>query len=517
MKKIWIYITLCSITLLWTACKKHDFAAGTLSPIIAVSDLRDLYKGSDVTLTKDNMVGASQIVGVVISNPDSGNVPKNMIVLQNFRRSVTRGVLLPLGDAAANYHSGDSLVVKVEGAMLKKVDGALQISGLTESDIQKVSSDNPVRMQQASSYAIKTNPGAYESTLVQIKSATISPAPKPDETFDGERYLVNGADSIIMHTEATANYADTKLPGSATVAGILIVGQHDGQPALSIWPRYGSDISETTKPVDPTGPGLGNGAVIITGYINDTKGADGNYEYFQFMATQTIDFEKTPMAVVTCTNAGAAAPNAGDAPGAGWATGGGRTYKFNLTSGVVNKGDFFYVGGSNKKINGPNSTDISTSKWIRAIAYVTNDGDGFGSMSAGLLPNSGNAGGIAIFEGTNVVETSVPLDVVFFGGTGKTTIYNATTNKGYRIPENDHYNPVDSTGAAQPFMFQGSNSYIFPHSTPADAGIFVKLGGSFDVANKKWITPRAHVYYTLSASSLVDEIEKGGDVTVLSN
>src|SRR5689334_2844029 len=69
------------------------------------------------------------------------------------------------------------------------------------------------------------------------------------------------------------------------------------------------------------------------------KGAIGNIRIFSLMLPKLINFEKTPMAVVTCTNAGTAAPNAGDAPGAGWATGGGRTYKFNLTSGVVNKGD----------------------------------------------------------------------------------------------------------------------------------------------------------------------------------
>ncbi len=43
---------------------------------------------------------------------------------------------------------------------------------------------------------------------------------------------------------------------------------------------------------------------VVTG-----SGNDADYEYIQFMATQDIDFEKTPMAVVTTNNAGNSTPN----------------------------------------------------------------------------------------------------------------------------------------------------------------------------------------------------------------
>jgi hypothetical protein len=159
---------------------------------------------------------------------------------------------------------------------------------------------------------------------------------------------------------------------------------------------------------------------------------------------------------------------------------------------------------------------MSFSKWIRSIAYVTNDGDGFGSKSGGLFPNSGNAGGMAIFEGINVTETSVPLDVVFFGGTGATTIFNETNNNGYRIVENDRYNPVDpATTAAQPFFFQGTNLYIIPHQNPANLGLFTKLGGDYNTTTKKWTTARTHLFYQMTLTSAVSEIETG-NVTVLS-
>lgn len=515
MKYNKIYSLLLPVLLLAGAgCEKRNEAEGTLSPITSVEDVRALYKGADLTITKNQLMEATKITGTVISNPDSGNVKSGQVVIQQTLRNKTRGIILSLTDATA-YKTGDSVTVVIEGSKLTRVEGSLQLTGLPAGAVAKITSGRKPLTITASSYEIAQKPDVYESTLVKISSATINPVPLPAETMAGNKSAVNGADSIMIHTEATASFAAVKAPASASFTGIVFVGPLvAGKASYQIWPRTGADITDKIAPVDPNGPQLGKFPVVISGFVNDSKGSDGNNEYFQFLATRDIDFEKTPMAVITCTNAGTAAPYAGVAPAGGWATGGGRTYKFNLTTGSVKKGEFFYVGGSGKKINGPNTTDISSSKWIRSIAYVTNGGDGFGSASSGLLPNSGNAGGIAIFEGTNITETSVPVDVVFFGGTGKTTIYNATDNTGYRIVDNDHY-LTKATAADQPFMFQGTNTYIVPHQPTADVGIFVKLGGTYNVKTKVWDLARAYTFYLMSATSAVSEIETGGVTTLL--
>lgn len=517
MKTKFICLLLCLGAFFWSACEKHDEAEGILSPIISLEDVRDIYRGQDVVLNEQNLMGAEKIIGLVISSPESGNVPSNLVVLQNIRRKQIRGICLDLGASAADYHLGDSLVINVRGGMLKRVDGSLQISGIEDSDIEKVSSNNPRTVQVVSSYTIKQRPSIYESTLVSVRSTTLSPAPIAGETFGGDRYMVNGTDSITMHTESSAAFASTQLPGGATVTGVLFLRESDTiEKQIQVWPRFIADITNQKPPFDPNAPVLGKFPVVITGYVNDCLGADGNYEYFQFMATETIDFAVTPMAVVTCTNAGGATPYPGAAPGGGWATGGGRTYKFDLTEGVVNKGDIFYVGGSNKRINGPNSTNISSAKWIRSINYVNNDGDGFGTKSGGLLPNSGNAGGIALFAGTNVTEGSIPVDAVFFGGTGTTTIVDVANSKGYRVPESDHYNPVHpETFEDQPFFYQGSNMYVIPYANPAVQGLFIKLGGVLNPVTKVWTTPRGSTNFVMSATSTLSDIETGG-VTVLS-
>ena len=85
-QKIYNVLLFC-LLLLVAACEKHDYAAGTLSPITSLDDVRALYKGADVVLSKENLMEASQITGVVISNPDSGNVAAGIVVLQNRQRN----------------------------------------------------------------------------------------------------------------------------------------------------------------------------------------------------------------------------------------------------------------------------------------------------------------------------------------------------------------------------------------------------------------------------------------------
>ncbi len=499
------------------SCKKHDFAKGVLSPITYLSEIRAIYRGADVSLTNDNLNGANQVNVLVISDPEGGNIPAGILVVQNTDRNGTNGIVLTLANSG-DFKLGDSLQLKVVGSTLKKVEGSMQLTGLTADKITVLSSGNPTKPTSVTSYNLNLNPNAYESTLIKINAANINPAPKPTDTLAGEINAVNGADSIIVHTEKSAGYAGLSVPSSASFAGILFLSKQNGGAAkLKLWPRNEGDITDIVDPIDPNAPNLGNGTVLISGLVSDAKGADGNYEYFQLIATKDVDFSKTPMALVTCTNAGSAVPYKGAAPAGGWATGGGRTYKFNVTEGKVKKGELFYIGGSFKRINGANSTLIDNANWVRSITYNADAGDGFGDKTGGLLPNSGNAGGVAIFDGITVAETTIPVDVVFYGGTGITTIFDETNNFGYRVANNDHYKNVNpTTAAAQPFFYQGTNNYVIPHQNPADQGIFTKLGGVFDVKAKKWITPRGYVFYPMSQTSALTEIETG-DVTKIVN
>ncbi|MGV3546411.1 MAG: hypothetical protein ACO1N4_05060 [Pedobacter sp.] len=263
--------------------------------------------------------------------------------------------------------------------------------------------------------------------------------------------------------------------------------------------------------------------IIITGVMADPTGTDASvtsgvkaYEYAQFRATQNIDFTVTPYSVVflyeTTTTV---------LPNAGWASGTlleanqkALTYQFNLTSGTVNKGEFFYVGGDGKKINGSASTDISTAKWIKAVDYAKNDGEsGNGVAKTALLGNSVRANGVAVFLGNSVAETSVPVDAIFYGQLGDNHFSISSPTLGFRVNDNGVYTLADE------FYGKGGNTFTAASSSlivNADlTSTFIKFGGDYNTTTMVWDVPRSGSRAVLNNSSTLADIEAGAGVTTL--
>ena len=270
--------------------------------------------------------------------------------------------------------------------------------------------------------------------------------------------------------------------------------------------------------------------IVVTGIMYDPKGADsavpgplspattlpdgvttyqhkGGYEYAQLMATEAIDFSVNNYSVVFCRNPSATVTTIEN----GWAAGGDRTYKFNLTSGTVAKGQYFYVGGPEKVLAGYvtvsgityQSADISSAKWIKNIVHSNTAGDGFGTATTALLPNSGNPGGVAVFSGTTVTSATVPLDVAFISSVNPivsvSSVYNSANQWGYRVPNNDYYNTADT------FFGKGTNTktFLFNNGTggAADNGSYIKLGGDYNSTNSTWNVARSSTNLALFPAS----------------
>lgn len=507
MKHILFYSFFLLSVVLLGGCKKDNYPGGTVSPYIAIFDVKDLYEGSDVALTKDNLGGSSKITGVVVSDHSGGNLPAGLLVLQDRRRlSQLRGISVAIGADAANYKPGDSVVVNVDGGVLKRVDGILQITGVPGTAVTKVSSGNAIPVNRVAANAILANPEKYEGTLVVLVKAGFNPLPSSTDVLAGDKKLNDGFGDITLHTEATASFANNKPAFLANYYGIVfntLVGDKQLAPQLRM--RKAEDVLVLSSTVN-TAP------VIITGFISDVAGGDGNYEYMQFMATRDINFATTPYSVVVTNNANASTPTG--YPANGWATGSLRTYKINITSGTAAKGTFFYVGGTNKLINGPSSTNISAANWVKNYDYVNKDGEGFGTKTGGLFANSGNASGFAIFSGTTVTGASVPVDAIFVGSGG--SLYTATpTPTGYRIPNTDWYdikNPI--TLEDQPFYRSGTNTLNMSYTT-ADLGYFYKLGGEYNVTLGRWMKARSQNNFLLTKQSTLTDIEGEGATKLL--
>ncbi|HOY32767.1 MAG TPA: T9SS type A sorting domain-containing protein [Bacteroidales bacterium] len=232
--------------------------------------------------------------------------------------------------------------------------------------------------------------------------------------------------------------------------------------------------------------------IVISAMMPNPTGTDSACEYIQLMATEHIDFAATPYSVVLLNN--------GSATVKGWANGLSITYKYNLTSGVVNTGEVFYVGGDRKKIDGPNSTDLSSMTWIRAINNVTTAGDGFGNASvSGVFGNAGNnADGAGVFSGTTIDSTSVPIDALFYGTAIGTAYIVGPPEKGYQVPSNDHYNH------AQGLFGAGANTYFASCTTLQDT--LLSFTGTYDTVLNSWTISRTPTKIKLTVTSAISEI-----------
>ncbi|MGB8190556.1 MAG: DUF5689 domain-containing protein [Chitinophagaceae bacterium] len=498
MKKILQYlICFFALAAVWSCKKSGNYPGATLSEYIALFDVRDIYKGQDVTLTKENMFGADKISAVVVSNHSGGNLPAGLLVVQDQRRlAQLRGIVIPIGADAASFVPGDSLTINIEGGVLKSVNGMLQLTGITTSKITKLASGAAVTPNIVKANNVLDNPGAYEGTLISVTKAGFDPALPPGSTYAGDRLINDGFGNITLHTEAGTSWANKALPFLSNFTGIVFIGA-DGKPQLR--PRIESDITILAATAPKIAP------AVITGYLVDPTGTDANYEYIQLIATKNIDFAVTPFSVVTTNNAGASLPTG--FPPDGWATGVQRTYKLNLTSGTVQKGQYFYVG-ANKNIWGLGSTDISSSKWFGKM-YGTLNGDDFGSATTNLLANSGNVAGIALFDKTTVTAATVPIDVIFYGGGG--TVYTpGPPERGYRITGTDYYDEKNPTTLVdQPYYAMGSNvgKFAFPTATN-----FAQLEGTYNTSTGRWSKARLQKNIVLTATSTVAAIE--GAVTL---
>ncbi len=528
MKNLKKYIiAIGAFAVMWSACKRDNHInviKSTPSEYMANFDLRRLYRGNEVTLTKQTMSEAAYIRGQVVSDHSGGNLPQGLLFVQNSKNmgggiDSLRGIAINIGNDAANYIPGDSVHIKIEGGTLKRVNGILQITGLTTANIEKKASGITPKVAFVTAVNIATTPERYESCLIRIYSCEFEPNIGV-ETVEGLKTFDDGTGNMRMNVGSNANFKTEFLPYSAIIQGLVIPTE---TREWQIRPRVKDDFTPTSLTVDASIP-LGPTPVIITGFISDVLGGDGNYEYVQLMATQDLDFRQKSFSVIFCRNGGGLEPYAGTAPEEGWATGGNRSYKFNLTRGTVAKGTFFYVGGY-KQINGSGSTSISNANWIVSKLYANEAGDdGIGLATTGLMPNSGNPAGIGVFTTTNVTPATAPIDAIFFGSSTSATstnhVFKAASGGnpayGYLIPNNDHYNQAN--GATPLFRWNTTiNNNMFAHNTPTDnpQGTFMKLGGQYSVSTNTWTVKRARTPVSMVAAAALSQIETGAGIFVL--
>ncbi|MFV0604930.1 MAG: DUF5689 domain-containing protein [Niabella sp.] len=529
MKQILLYTSIALIILFFAGCYKNgdygNYPGGNPSEIIGIMDVRPIYKGQEITLTKELLYGATKLGAVVISDHTEGNLPEGLLVVQDNRRlNVIRGISIDLGTAAANYHPGDSVIIDIVGSKLTHKNGILTITGISESKVfsagKGIVGINAINVAQ-----LMAAPADYESSLTIINKSSFNPAPTEGEVLSGTKVINDGFGDLTIYTNPSSSYANTEPYGLAAYVGIPF---RTSSGSVELRTRELDDIIN-----------MGSSAqdLLISGFLGDPVGGDGGYEYVQLLATKDINFTTTPYSIVFCANAGTSIT--ATPLNAGWATGGARTIKWNITSGSVQKGKFFYFGFQGKKINGSGGAYSfpAETNWYQKT-YTTKGDGGLAKTSSfstsGPFPNSGNTCGVAIFKGTTVTETSVPHDVLFVATGGGAGIYDVSKNPtlGYRICNNDWYsmysvgiNPDTYKPYIVPYLYYRSsgNTTYMPYAVNAahptastDAGLFNMMGGVYNITLGKWTTARKQTVVELfQATATIDSLEINDAVTKL--
>src|SRR5690606_31028918 len=113
--------------------------------------------------------------GIVISNADQGNNPEGVMVIQSETKGKLRGIAIAIDDYLERYKIGDSVVVRIDGKVLERKNGFLQVSGLTPLDVGKISENNEQRVHVDTDDIgiILTDKDVYENTLIRVRDVNL--------------------------------------------------------------------------------------------------------------------------------------------------------------------------------------------------------------------------------------------------------------------------------------------------------------------------------------------------------
>lgn len=244
MKKIIFYASsVFAVLSFWmVSCKQEKEHMLSLQNFISIGELRSMYQGEPITISSQKNNEDIFISGIIISNTAQGNHPEGKIIVQNNTDGQLRGIVLALDESITRYQIGDSIVAKVEGKKLERVDGALQVSGLTIREVGRITTNNAqaVHIETNDLASIVANREVYESTLVRVLGVDVSDVVRDQTFIDKEVELSDGNNEISLAVRETAAFAAALVPFFGNFTGIL---QYPEAQQPRLWMRSGEDYS----------------------------------------------------------------------------------------------------------------------------------------------------------------------------------------------------------------------------------------------------------------------------------
>ena len=165
---------------------------GAVNGSFSIASVRAKYTGSTV-----NLPAGVIITGTVISDVTNGNLSANEAVIQD----ATGGILIQF--TSPNTLPLNALVtIDLAGGSLYRSNGWLQVNPVPNGNASQIGTGR-ITPQNISISKLNSNPGTYESTLVQISNVTFPGS----STYGGNLIITDGTGSASLYTLGTASFA----------------------------------------------------------------------------------------------------------------------------------------------------------------------------------------------------------------------------------------------------------------------------------------------------------------------
>lgn len=203
--------------------------------LVDIADVRALYQGSNVTVSKDWYIRATVISNVDLNNGSS----KKNIVMQD----ETAGIMVRLTQDEEAFKLGDVVEVNIQGQSLENFKGLIQLNNVPNANISKVSDGTVPEPKNIT--AAQLISGDYESQYVAVSEVQVV-AEDLGKTF----VMNNGNTSITFESRTgetfdlfTSRWAESlksvQVPeGSGTLKGIAGIDNDTYQISLTSTDDY---------------------------------------------------------------------------------------------------------------------------------------------------------------------------------------------------------------------------------------------------------------------------------------
>ncbi len=170
--------------------------------LVSIGEIRAAYEGGASAVPAD-----TKIRGVVISDRANDNWDGRNMVLQDG----DKGIAIRFSDFH-DFDLGEDVEVVVSEIEFSEFNGLLQLSGVANAGAISNGAGTAPNPRTATVSEVLANVEAWESTLVEIKDATLSGG----STYNGALTVTDASGSINMFTRGAASFSGAQVPTGTT-------------------------------------------------------------------------------------------------------------------------------------------------------------------------------------------------------------------------------------------------------------------------------------------------------------